>query len=378
MTGHPLVRRVAGLLWVRLPRTVLRFSRLGGVALADGGYLRAWPPAAAGAPIAAALLGLALGMGHPGELYSYSLVVVGALGVVAALGASLGCWSLLGFVVGDLLLSRRDEFSRLALSFSLDGLRAIAALLLSYVLLAGLLVLAPVVASVVRIVVRDWLEGRGLGVSAVGAIPVLTQMTLAFLWTQSTPFLIRPVWSYFGSSPEVPAIEPLQQRGWIVALVVGVGVGVRLVLEARAAVHLDPFGASALAGGFPAARRWWMTVAGRTLFVTFMLSGFMSAWWVAAATAAALAGIFVLQIRVLPSASEYVRVVTGIPLIVRVAAVAVAAYGTGTFIVQRAVDEGSQSFGWLIIATLAALTVVAFLLPEQPGVPTRPVPKDTS
>lgn len=366
MTRHALIRGAVDVFWIRLPKSALALTGLGGAALADGSYLRAWPPVAALAPPGAMLLGLVLGILHPGELYTYSLVVMGILGIISALGAGLGCWALVGFAFGDLLLSRRDEFSRLAPSFDEQGLRAVAALALSYVLLAGLLVLAPILASAVRLAVTDYLHDGGHAIPVAGVALMATHVALAFLWTQSTPFLIRPVWSYFGGSPEVPAIEPLQQRGWILAVLVAAGVAIRLYLERLAARRLDPLGMPGLVGGLPAPAPWWLAVAGRTLFVTFLLSGLLTSLLAMAATAVALAGIFFVHIRVLPAMPGYIRTVGRVPLILRVVGVVLLAYGAGTWWVQRAVDAGSQSFSSLVVATLVSLAFVALLLPERP------------
>jgi hypothetical protein len=210
-------------------------------------------------------------------------------------------WALASFAVGDLLLARRAEFSRLALSFSADGLRAAAALVLSYVLLAGLLVLIPVVSNAVRLACAAALARRApmaptLQARVSGAALVLTEGALAFLWTQSTPFLIRPVWSFFARSPDVPAIEPLQQRGWIVAFAVMLAAVGRLVLEGRASAHLDPLAMPGL-GTLRPPLPWKAVVAGRTAFVTFPLSGLLGSWWGALLTAAALGGVFTLYVR---------------------------------------------------------------------------------
>jgi hypothetical protein len=369
--------RLADLAWVGVPRRVLKVSTLAGAALADGAYLRAWPAFAAAAPPGALLLGFALGAGHTEELYTYSLLVMGLLGILSGLGGALGTWALAGFVVGDLLLARRGEWSRLTPGLGADGLRATAALVLTYVLLAGLLMLVPVVANAVRLATRTALtrsarpsllwQGR-----LAGASLVLTQTLLAFCWTQSTPFLVRPVWSFFGTSPDVPAINPLQQQGWVVALAIGAAAVGRLVLEARAAEVLDPLEMPGLAGGLRPALPWQVVVAGRTAFTTFLLSGLVGTWWGALLTAAALAGVFTLHVRVLPGLGGYVRAVTRVPLPVRVAVAVVAAWVAGSTIVQSAVDRGGSSFVSLVVATLVSLLVVAVLLPERPRATTGP------
>lgn len=362
MMQHPLIRKGADVFWIKVPRFTLRLTALGGAGLADGSYLRAWPLWAAATPVAAALIGFVLGASHPGELYTYSLVVMGILGAIAALGAGLGSWALAGFALGDFFFAR-DQVSHLNPAFDLGGLRASAALLLSYILLAGLLVLVPILVNAMRFSVAGVAERLP---AALGAAFVVAHVGLALLWTQSTPFLIRPVWSYFGRAPTVPAIEPLQQRGWILALMIGVGAAGRLYLEKRASAYVDPLGMPALADGPDEPIPWWAAVLGRTVFVTFLLSGLLSTWLSVAATVAALAAIFFLHIKVLPAVTSYVRTVSRVPLLARAAVVGVLAYAAGNFFVQRAVQRGSQSFVSLIIATLISLLFVAMLMPERP------------
>ena len=362
--------RPSDLVWIRIPRAALRVSTMLGVAMADGGYLRAWPIAAWAAPAGAALLGFLLGVLHPGELYTYSLLVMALLGAVSGLGAGLGFWALVSFSVGDFFLSTRGSFSRLALSLSLDGVRSAAALLISYVLLAGLLVLIPLLSVAVRAAVLSRTRTRSAEVLGGSAL-VITQCLLAFLWTQSTPFLIRPVWSYFAGTPEVIAIEPLQQRGWIVVIVIGLAAGARLWLEHRASSVIDPLGLPGLAGSGRRPPPWWLSVTGRTLFVTFMLSGLFMEWFEALITAVALFGIFVLQIRVLPG-TRLAAVAERVPLLVRVGLAALLAYIAGVVIVERAAESGVGSFVPLVLATLVSLLIAAVLIPDrQPRAPVR-------
>src|SRR5215468_1332649 len=106
--------RVAQLLWVQAPAAVRRFAPGLSATLADGGYLRAWPSAAVAAPAALLGVGLLYGAIHPfaappGGIYLYSLFVVAALAAIGAFGAALGCWVMLGFIVGDLLVADRSS-----------------------------------------------------------------------------------------------------------------------------------------------------------------------------------------------------------------------------------------------------------------------------
>jgi hypothetical protein len=363
-------RRFVDVLWVSAPRRAFRRSILLGVVLADGSYLGAWPRIAPAVLPAAALLGFAVGAAHPDDLYTYSLLLTSLLAVVSTFGASIGLCALIGFVLGDLIFARLGESSRLTLTPDLDGLRALAALTISYLILAGLLALVPAAASAARIGVANWLVRWKQGSVVASATLVVAEVGLAFLWTQSTPFLIRPVWSYFSASPEVSGIEPLQQRGWVLALAVAVAAVGRLLLE-RAS------GWSALRDGWPVeevsarAIPWWLAVIGRSVLVTAMLSGLVESPLGAVVVFLAVVGISFLHVRVLPGLTRYVKTVRRVPLLVRCLIVVVLAYALGTLIVEGARDRGSDSFVSVILATLISLVVVAALLPERPRDRTR-------
>ncbi|MBO0871185.1 MAG: hypothetical protein J2P15_21745, partial [Micromonosporaceae bacterium] len=146
--------KVAELLWVRVPAAVRRFAPGLGATLADGGYLRAWPSAAVAAPAALLGVGLLYGAVHPfatppGSGYLYSVFVIAALAAIGAFGAALGCWALAGFIVADLFLADRSSLPGFApgLAPSSQSTLGYLPLLLSYAVLAGLVVAVPVVAG---------------------------------------------------------------------------------------------------------------------------------------------------------------------------------------------------------------------------------------
>jgi hypothetical protein len=147
--------------------------------------------------------------------------------------------------------------------------------------------------------------------------------------------------------------------------VVILAAGGRLWLENRASHRLDPYEMPGLAGGLRPPLPWPAVVAGRTVLVTFLLSGLTGTWWGTLFTAVVLAAIFTLHVRVLPRASSYMRTIEHVPLLVRIVVVAVVAYGAGETIVQDAVDHGASSFLSLIVATAVSLLALALLLPDR-------------
>lgn len=331
--------------------------------MGDGSYLRAWPKIAIMTPSVAFLSGVALGALHPHEVYTYSLLVVAVLAIIAGLGAGIGLWATCGFSVGDLFFSHKGVSSHLGLGFDLSGLRSFLALGLSYVLLAGLLVLVPVMAHFLRL---GMLRLTGIFTLA-SSVLVAVQATLAFFWTQSTPFLIRPIWSYFGRVPEVNAIEPLQQRGWAIAIAMGLSAVMRLLLERAASTTLDPFDVPSITVGTRVRSPIWLQVAGRTAFAAFMLSGLFSTWLSALFAVLALAVISYLHIKVIPKLTRYVRLLANVPLALRLVAATLFAYFAGILLVESAVERGSGSFDSLVVATIISLFFIAWLIPERPG-----------
>src|SRR4051812_22535507 len=108
-TAHirPIDRAVT-LLWERIPTLMARVSLTLSVALSDGAYVRAWPYAAVGLPVGASVLGVALGVLHPGGVYSYSTVVLALLVAVSGVGAAAGTYAFTGYVIADLIADNRS------------------------------------------------------------------------------------------------------------------------------------------------------------------------------------------------------------------------------------------------------------------------------
>ena len=106
---------LARLWWVRIPALLGRISGLLTSLASDGAYLRAWPAAAALAPIGCLLVGLLAGWTHFSNSYialSYtnSLLLMALLTIFSGLGGGLGLWLLVGYIVGDFLLFGHGEY----------------------------------------------------------------------------------------------------------------------------------------------------------------------------------------------------------------------------------------------------------------------------
>jgi hypothetical protein len=192
--------------WQRLPDRVRRLSFTLGVALADGSYLVAWPAVAALLPPAAVVFGFILGALHPGPVYSTSVVVLIILAAISGFGAGPGAWTWVGFVVGDLFFADRSELP------PNNPLSVALSLVVEYLILAGLLIVGPLLAvSARRMLLGLPARWRDLASRWLGpALQVVVQAVYTFGWAHAAAFMLRPLWSYAGGSPDIADIQPLQ------------------------------------------------------------------------------------------------------------------------------------------------------------------------
>jgi len=162
------------------------------------------------------------------ESLGFMALVIGG----AVLSGPVGAMLLFGYVVGDFISGRappeayyigdgggvlsRSGGSQL-ISYLLLAIPALRIPLLGRRMVEGLLLRLP-----------DSVAKRiGIRASLYAAICAL----ITFLWCQAMIVLIRPVFTWHGSSPTIEAIEPVQNRwGWLVAIAV-VAAATRIVLE---------------------------------------------------------------------------------------------------------------------------------------------------
>ena len=224
---------LARLWWVRVPALLGRISGLLTSLASDGAYLRAWPAAAALAPIGCLLFGLLAGWTHFSNSYialSYtnSLLLMALLTLISGLGGGLGLYLLIGYIFGDFLLFGHGEY----MGAPSAQIMARLALPIAYLLLGKLLILAPVVSRGLRLQLLDKLRLSGTaGTIAHAAVQAALQAALVWVWVQAAPTLIRPIYTWRGGAPTSEAMAPLQESGMLlVALALLIGA-VRVVIE---------------------------------------------------------------------------------------------------------------------------------------------------
>src|SRR2546423_11634303 len=106
-------------------------------------------------------------------------------------------------------------------------------MLLSYVLLFGLIVFAPFLATTLRRVPTGRLDdGSPSWLVLRAALQGVLQGTLVLVWTNAYPPLIRPIFTWVGSSPNIQVIQPVQGQGGILVALGVLGAIGRTLVEA--------------------------------------------------------------------------------------------------------------------------------------------------
>lgn len=376
------MRSFAELLWARIPAALRRFSLTLSMAFTDGGYLRAWAPVAVLMPIAGAALGLFLGAVYnaitDGALYSFSLLVIVLMAVLAALGAGIGFATWTGFVVADLVFTDRSGLPGFHPSVSETFWSRVThgyiPLGLAYALLFGLLVLAPLIARSFAAQAESYVGGsrRDLAAAAGGAVYVIVLAGLAYGWAQAVPVMIRPLWTFSGGTPEPEALQPLQDNTVLLAILVGVAALARIVVAAIAAGNPNGRMATPSPPRELTTARRIAAVPLQALLITVLLSGLIANALLGAVFFLMILGILAIRTVVMPMVPGYARLLRRIPLLLRIVVCAVASWGLSAVIAEPAVRRGGQSFTPLVVVLVLSLVVAVLLLPGPPIWDSRP------
>jgi hypothetical protein len=353
--------RLVRMVWHDLPAVVGRGSRTVGVAFADGQYLAAWPGPALAAPIVALVAGAGIAAVQDEVTFTYSLLALSVFAILAGLGAGLGCFALLGYIVVDLVTG--NPLERYFRPDALTVLQAMSAAAISYLLLATLLVLVPLVALGLREEIVRLLRTDSAPVRYV--VHTLLAGALIWCWAQATAFLIRPVWSFHDRSPDVDAISTLQQDTWVFVLAGMVAVAARSVAEGYAIprapswIEVPPVDLSRPGPRPPV----WVAVPLRALLLVVLMAGLLASLVQAALLFVVL--LIPLAIQALSARLAPVEwLAARVPVVLRVAVAAVAAYLIATVVVEPQVRSTASFFPMLASVTLS-LMVAAVLLPHR-------------
>lgn len=382
--------------WINAPARVGRISPFLSAFLRDGTYLTAWPRVAAYAPAIALVIGILLGWlrSSTWTTYSFSIGVMAVFVVLSSVSAALGVWAWCGWILGDFFLFSHPlgDASGLGLLWAIVRVRV--PLLISYALL---LVLIAIPFAATRLAGRRRAatatkpanfqtapkisaEQSGLRATLRGA----TSAVLIYGWTLVVPILIRPVmwWPLpqrtshrrIGQIAPVEAFAPLQHRGWILAVVGFVAMGLRVFLERGAHTQTLPPAVSLFGAQPPHTVRamasvshpqsantpTWVRVLGGVALGTLLLSGLASS----ASEALFLAAFLLVDTlvgRALTNVATWTRLLSKISFPLRLMLIALAS-SLLSWTVLAARWENMQTFLPIITAVgLSLLVTRAFL-----------------
>jgi hypothetical protein len=364
--GWSDVKLLASLWWVRLPVAVATVSRTLAAILADGGYLARWPAVAALAPPLAALWGVLLSQTRTAsqETYTYSVLGLTVAVAIAGFGAGLGAYLVVAYAVCDFFVFQHQ--------LSQTTLRL--AQLLSYLVLALVMVLAPVSARIIR---RRTLANpsrlKQAGPAVDGVLAAMISGGLVFLWTEAAAVLIRPVfvWTEAGV-PTDEAIHPLQQLGWILALAAAGVAAVRVRLEAEgssmSAAVVEALRRPGSGGRLPPPIASLLEGA----LLTLLMAGFFDSWLQVPAAFAALTAVALARRLGSNWLPIWPRLLARIPMLIRLVASIAAAIFVGQSIVATQFSQ-TTSLWPVALAALSAIAIMTILVPDigtprtQPG-----------
>jgi hypothetical protein len=363
------VDRLARQLWQQIPAATARVWPTGAAALSDGAYLRRWPGLALALPAAGLLLGMVLGAAHPGPIYSYSFAVTAAMAAAATMGAGMGLWILFGYVCADLAFSDRSSLPGFGTYTAARLTQALVPLAMSYLVLGLLLVVIPLAANGFAVQATAALRRAraGLAMLASCAVYVGVAAALGYAWAQAMPFMIRPLWSFAGQTPDTAAVQPIQGNVSALCAIVAAAAVVRCLLTGFG-TGFSAWPSPARAGTLPTRGRravlrtlaWVPTLA---LIVTLLLGGLIGTIWQGAVIFALLCVVLAARLVIIPLIPRYPEAVSRVPVLVRIGLCALIGYWLGGAIVQPAVDNSETSFTPLLVAILGSLAAAALLLP---------------
>jgi hypothetical protein len=287
---------------------------------------------------------------------------------VACLGTALGVWLWLGYVVADTFFiahpSHYAWFERL--------IRVRGSLLVSYLLLAALLVGMPLAARALSAVAVSGLRPGGrLRKIVVSILEPLLQGAMVYSWVQVAPILIAPVFTWNNLTPPAAATAPLLDHGWILAIVAVTIAAARLFAGTWAVAQPEIKNRLVqLQRTITTLRprtRWpiWAAAITRAALMTLVLSGFFAGWLDALVCGVFLILIGIAQADWIGRLRLWTRLVSYAPVIVRLLLGVTIAFVVGRVIFKHRLPGLSyNNYRPLLLCLAAAMTAIALLLPK--------------
>lgn len=380
-----MISRLNQIWWEQIPIRLAKLSQTLAVLMADGFYLSAWPKVGALSPIVAFLIGLGAGWLHPEVTYTYTLSIAMILMAIGNFGAGLGSISCLGYSLGDFFLFSHSSTESSFLGF----LQLRLPLLISYILLASLMVSIPTISRGLRQLTIPNLDRKfpqlskpqqNIMIAIAGITQAVFQGFFVYAWTQAVPILIRPIFTWRGRGIDVAAIQPLQERGNIL-VIVGTILGLMRVFWEYQAHNQDSIQKLRIkllqeisqTKDFFSSLPVSSFIFFKSIFLTFMLSGMLSSYLEASIFFLSLAATFAIREGLLLSMRGWVNFISKIPAIARIVIAAIFNSYLALKIIESFWNEKLPSiFFPVVVSTVLGILIFGLLFPvstatEVPG-----------
>lgn len=420
-SASPSASRPAGpgnWVWFRLPLLVRRVFPSLSLTLIDGIYLAALGRLSALLPLLAFCIGFALSgfMLMPGQIFSASLFVVGALIAVSSLGAAVGLWLLGGYILGDLLILRLARVGEVSEKFGQQGWRDVACVLVLYTVLALLLVAVPAMSTRLRQValllpqqiwlaytqnrpsLRDadsvgqklatdsiWkkLSALGLKYQRVLMFPLDAALQAAFSgwlvysWAQVTAIMLRSAFIWYeypdviSTRVAVAFVDPLQYKYAPLLLVAYCAAVVRIGLEYLATGKEDFLfrvdelteeisKRSPRSMGFLS----WVSEFWRAAILVVLLFGVLMTPFYVITTVVVLLISILLRKAILPHVTAWANFIWAVPLIMRIFVAGALSYGLSLLMLGD--NLNAADFYPVLRPLWLSLLLSSLLFPDEP------------
>ncbi len=286
--------------------------------------------------------GMVAATSQSSPLWAYDFWPAPVMLGIGALGAGLGVWAAVGYLIGLLFFWHDNQgrglaHARIGQTYSYTYLRdsghgifysfahTILPVIVVAMVLLQLAVIVPAVAAACRgLISRPLCRHRKTRIVVEGVLSTLIIALLAVQWQLAAQYAIRPFWTFTSQTPDTVAFNMLRSLGWSL---VAVGVIVS-VLRWTATLLLPRHPMPVLPRG--TLKRielpWPLTVAGQALLITLLAAGVLATVSQSIIFFQVVAVGLILRTMVLPRIPGFARVVNLVPAAIRIVLLFVVAY----------------------------------------------------
>lgn len=370
--------------WVWPVEFTRRLAVVPALALSDGSELSAIRGASVFLTPIAVIIGFVVATGQLGYevAYTSSLPAVGLALASGALGARVGLLFLLGFILGDLAFVAHPDPATTEVWWSQQPLvnytaRVLAPRAPSYLGLWLIAVQLPLFLSQLSRLVPLRRFTTDAALILLNIVRAILAYGAVLVWTQITPLLMRPMFTWNQDRVPVEAIANVQTRGHLLAAIFVTLFLLRAlwqVIYPRVSRHSHItrriwVALAELPPAVPRTQRvsqWWRS-AGRIGLLMMFIAGMLSHWLEAAIVAVILFVVEAARRGLVFDIAGWARIVHRVPYLARVGAIVGFAFLAGQMLITAdSITSDPDSFRPLVSVVALTFVVGGILTPELP------------